>query len=85
MTRTTIDIDPSVLKEAKALAQKRRATLGETISLLLAEALADAGKPKEPPEFRWFSKDMGPSLVDLEDKDAVWAILDQEWDPDHRS
>ncbi len=75
MARTTIDIDPAVLAEAKALGRKRGATLGETVSILLAEAMAVADKPKERPESHWFSKDIGEPLVDLEDKDAVeWAL-----------
>ncbi len=85
MSRTTLDIDPSVLAEAKELARKRGTTLGETVSVLLAQALAEAGKPHERPPFRWISKAMGPPLVDLEDKDAVWAILDEDWDPDARA
>lgn len=85
MSRTTLDIDPSVLAEAKELARKRGTTLGETVSVLLAQALAEATRPKEQPPFRWISKSMGPPLVDLEDKDAVWAILDEDWDPDARS
>jgi len=85
MTRTTVDLDPSVLNEAKALARKRGQTLGDTLSVLLAEALAQVAKPRERPPFRWISKPMGLPLVDLEDKDAVWAILDEDWDPDTRS
>lgn len=84
--RTTVDIDPSVLEEAKQLARKRGRTLGETLSILVARALADeADETEKHPPFQWISKPMGPPLVDLEDKDAVWAILDEGWDPDTRS
>ncbi len=75
--RTTVDIDSSVLEEAKALARKRGKTLGETVSVLLAEALASVGEPQERPPFRWSSKPMH-ARIDLEDKDALWAILDSE-------
>jgi len=74
MTRTTLDIDASVLEEVKALARKREATLGETISILLAEALAESARPKNPRPFVWHTKAMG-TIVDLEDKDAVEAAL----------
>jgi macrodomain Ter protein organizer (MatP/YcbG family) len=84
MARTTLDIDRSVLDEAKALARKRGRTLGETVSVLLAEALAEAAKPKEQRPFRWHSQRMG-AKVDLEDKDAVWDILDAEQFGDHRA
>ena len=74
LTRTTLDIDASVLEEAKALARKRGATLGQTISILLAEALAESASPKNPRPFVWHTKAMG-TFVDLEDKDAVEAAL----------
>jgi macrodomain Ter protein organizer (MatP/YcbG family) len=82
MSRTTIDIDPSILKEMKALAQKRGRTLGETVSVLLAEALAEVNKASEQPPFRWISKHMGPALVDLQDKAAVWRIIDADYHDD---
>jgi hypothetical protein len=40
MARTTLDIDAVVLDGARALARKRGATLGQTISSLLASELA---------------------------------------------
>lgn len=75
MSRTTIDIDPSVLAEAKALARKRGRTLGETLSILVARALAgERDDAHKRPPFRWHSQPMGLK-VDLEDKDAVeWAL-----------
>jgi macrodomain Ter protein organizer (MatP/YcbG family) len=75
--RITVDIDPGVLAEAKALAKQRGKTLGETVSVLLAQALKDAQAPKGRPPFRWSSQPM-EQLVDLEDKEVVWRILDAE-------
>ena len=43
-----------------------------------ALALAFAGLASERPTFEWTSHDMGPPLVDLEDKDALYRILDEE-------
>ena len=77
MTRITVDIDQTVLAETKALARQRGRTLGETLSALLATALAELDKPKDRPPFRWSSQPMG-ALVDLEDKDAVQEALDSE-------
>lgn len=78
MTRTTLDIDPSVLAEAKALARKRGKTLGETLSLLVARGLAgEDTRDQQGQPFRWFSKH-GGLKVDLEDKDAVEAALQSE-------
>jgi macrodomain Ter protein organizer (MatP/YcbG family) len=76
--RTTIDLDPSILKETKELARKRGMTLGETVSTLIARALADEERREEEvPPFHWFSKPMRLK-VDLEDKDAVEAALASE-------
>jgi hypothetical protein len=74
MTRTTVDIDPTVLSEAKALARKRGKTLGDTISVLLAEALARQ-QAAPLPEFRWSSQSMG-THIPFEDKEALWDALD---------
>ena len=73
MARTTIDIDASVLRELKKRQERERKTLGQLISELLAKALESENDT--PPPFRWVTKDLQPR-VDLEDKDALWSILD---------
>ena len=76
MTRTTVDIDASVLRELKKRQQFERKTLGQLISELLAKALEvdEAGTANRP--LRWVSKDLQPR-GDLDDKDAVWSALDE--------
>jgi hypothetical protein len=78
--RTTLDIEVSVLKELRDL-QKREGegTLGALVSRLLAEALNRRRRSKQKVTFEWTARPMG-SRVDLADKEAVYAILDQ---PDH--
>jgi hypothetical protein len=49
-------------------------------SELLAVALAEPPKAPTAKPLKWTTKDMGLPLVDLEDKDAVWAILDEDDD-----
>jgi hypothetical protein len=78
MTRTTLDIDPSVLKELRQRAERDRKSLGTLASELLAQQLASDEAQEEPEPFRWISRDLGLPRVDLEDKDALWAILDAE-------
>lgn len=75
MPRTTLDIDASVLRELKRRQRFEKKTLGELASELLAKALADEGTGQDPAPLRWTSNPLGLK-VDLEDKDAVWAILD---------
>jgi hypothetical protein len=74
--RTTLDIEKPVLKELRELQKREGGTLGALVSRLLAEALA--GRPHEPSPaaFDWTAKAMG-ALVDLEDKETVYAIFDR--------
>jgi hypothetical protein len=79
--RTTLDIDTPVLEELKQL-QKKRATgkksLGRLVSELLTEALARREREiRESVGFEWVSKPM-QALVDLDDKDALYAELDRD-------
>jgi hypothetical protein len=71
--RTTIDIDPAILRELK----RRQAEEGKTLGQLVSELLAPVLKPTEPgrAHFAWRTTDSA-ALVDLEDKEAVRKILD---------
>jgi hypothetical protein len=75
MSRTTIDIDPTVLREL----QQRQLTGGKTLGALVSELLASALRRDEPEPlapFRWTSHSMG-ARVDLEDAEAVRRALDE--------
>ena len=74
--RTTLDIDAPVLKELRALQKREGGSLGALVSRLLTDALAGRRQRPAAPPFRWASRPMG-SLLDLADKDAVYAILDR--------
>jgi hypothetical protein len=54
--------------------REERKTLGQLVSELLAHAFA--AEPSPSVDIRWATADLRPR-VDLDDKDAVWAILDQ--------
>jgi hypothetical protein len=75
MPRTTLDIDASILRELKRRQQQEKKTLGQLASELLAKALAEDDAKRRPAPLSWTSKALGVK-VDLEDKEAVWAILD---------
>ena len=72
-----MDIDASVLRELKKRQRRERKTLGQLVSELLALALSDEGAADELPPLQWPSQDLRPR-VDLDDKDAIWRILDGE-------
>ncbi|MHB8464958.1 MAG: antitoxin [Acidimicrobiales bacterium] len=74
MPRTTVDIDASILRELKKRQRRERKPLGELVSELLAKAIEPDHDPRPP--FTWVAKDLRPR-VDLEDTDAIWAILDK--------
>lgn len=73
--RTTIDIDASVLRELKRRQRREKTTLGQLVSELLARALSEENVATELQPLQWPSQDLRPR-IDLEDKDAVWRILD---------
>jgi len=75
MARTTIDLDASVLRELRRRSAREGKSMGQVASELLARAVSTA--PDAPaPAFVWTSRDLGPPLVDLEDKEAVRRVLD---------
>jgi hypothetical protein len=72
--RTTIDLDNDVLRALKRRQRAERKTLGRLVSELLAQALAT--EPCATVDIGWATADLRPR-VDLDDKDAVWAVLDE--------
>lgn len=76
MPRTTIDIETPILEELKRLQEKEGVSLGALASTLLSDALAARKKPGPARRLRWNARPMN-ARVSLEDKDAVWAILDE--------
>lgn len=77
MSRTTLDVDDPILREIKRIQQQERQSLGKTVSALLADALARRRKKAAPAPFEWISRPLGARL-DVMDKDAVWAVLDEK-------
>jgi hypothetical protein len=75
--RTTLDIDDPILKEVKAIHEREGRSIGAVVSELLAEALARRRPSRARPSFRWTSRPM-KALVDLTDKESVYAALDAD-------
>ncbi len=70
MTRTTLDLDPTVLDALRTRSRREGKSLGTVASELLAVALAATPEPRPR---GWQSQPMG-ALVDLEDKEAIQQI-----------
>jgi hypothetical protein len=77
MPRTTIDLDPVVLRQLKERQKLEGKTLGQVASELLAQALAADVPAQRPAPLEWVVKPMD-FLVDIDDKDALYAVLDAE-------
>ena len=74
MPRTTIDIDPAILRELERRKRREGKTLGRLVSELLATALANDDTPAPP--LAWTTHRMA-ARIDLEDKEAVRGALDE--------
>jgi hypothetical protein len=77
MPRTTLDLDPAVLRELRTRSRAEGKSMGQVASEVMARALTGPADAASPP-FRWVSHDLGEPYVDLGDKEAVRAILDRE-------
>jgi hypothetical protein len=75
--RTTVDLDALILHQLKLRAREEGKSLGEVISEIVAPSLAATPPPTRPPLLHWHTSRMGPSNVDLEDKDALRRALDE--------
>lgn len=75
MARTTIDIDPSVLGALGRRAKDERTSMGRVASELLARALAESRVTAPHAPFTWIRRELGVPAVDLEDKEALHALL----------
>ncbi len=77
LVRPTIDLDATVLAQLRARQRREGRTLGQVASELLAQALADEATPGQGEPLAWASQAMG-ARIDLDDRDAVAAVLDAE-------
>jgi plasmid stability protein len=77
MPRTTLDLDATVLADLRRRAAAEAKSMGQVASERLAQSLRDEA-PGEARPLNWATKDMGRFKIDIEDKDAVWRLLDGE-------
>jgi plasmid stability protein len=77
MARTTIDLDPGVLRELRRRGAREGKSMGQVASELLARAVAETSDAPAP-AFTWTSAPLGRTLVDLEDKEAMRRVLDAD-------
>jgi hypothetical protein len=78
MARTTLDIDPAILRELRRRATRDRKSMGQVASELLAMAVATSADADEDVPFAWRTGDLGAPPVDLEDKEALQRALEAQ-------
>ncbi len=78
MPRTTLDLDPSVLQALRRRGEREGKSMGQLASELLARQLAERREATADKPLEWNSADLGEPRVNLEDKEAVWALLDSD-------
>ena len=78
MSRTTLDIDGTVLEQLRTRAAAEGKSMGQVASEMLAPGLARGGSGREARPLRWISRDMGKPRIDLEDREGLWQLLDRE-------
>ena len=76
MPRTTLDLDGSVLAELRRRGRREGKSMGQVASELLARSMTE-GVDRTTRPLQWKSDKLGEPLVDLEDKEAVRAVLDE--------
>lgn len=76
MPRTTLDLDPAVLRELKRRRRQSGRSIGQIASELLSDALTQTRAPAPRTPLRWRSAPMG-AKVDLDDKEALRRALDE--------
>ena len=77
MPRTTLDLDATVLADLRRRAAAEGKSMGQAASELLAVGLGGEA-PQQAPPLKWARKEMGSFKIDLEDKEALWNLLDRE-------
>lgn len=80
LMKTTLNLDDHLLREAK----KRAAERGTTLTKIVEEALRDALSSDEigeeigdEGEVRWVVVDGGPPRVDIDDRNALYELLER--------
>lgn len=83
--RTTVTVDDEILLRARRRAKSRGITLGQIVERALRRELATASMPADAPPVPVFTGGSGPRPgVDLTSNRALYELLDDELDLDHR-
>lgn len=74
--RTTLDLDPTVLRELKLRANREGKSLGRLASEVLSAAMQPETRRRPPAPLAWSTRPM-TARVNLDDPEAVRRALDK--------
>jgi len=77
MPRTTLDLDSSVLAQLRRRARAEHKSMGKLASERLAVSLEEETEVEGQP-LAWPTLHMGKPKLDLQNKDALWRVLDDD-------
>lgn len=76
MSRTTLEIDDTVLGELRTRSERAHKSMGRVVTEILATAFAEGEAGSEPKtKFVWHTQDM-KMLIDIDDKEELYRVLD---------
>ena len=74
--KTTFNIDDNVMRELRTAAAREGATLSALVEAAIRNLLASMARPKPSGKLKPLpSWDMGPELVDVADREALYAAM----------
>ena len=74
--KTTLDIDDDVMRELRTAAAREGVTLSALVEAAIRNLLASMARPKPSGKLKPLpSWDMGPELVDVADREALYAAM----------
>ena len=77
--KTMLDIDDNVMRELREAAARESTTVSALVEAGLRNLLASMERPKPAGKLEPLpSWDMGPELVDVANRDALYAAMEEE-------
>ena len=77
MNRTTLSLDPPLLKKLKSISHEEDITLRQLVEELLLRGLEARRKSAHKTAWAWKTHPMG-AKIDLTDKDTLYTMLDKD-------
>jgi len=77
MQRTTVALEDGLMEEIRLRAARERRSVASVVNDVLRAGLGDEARPRPSGRPRWKVYRSGGPLVDMADRDAVWAAMEE--------